>query len=73
MNPPEGFRPAQTPQEATVALAFSQQAIRILEIANDFPDKEAVQKAAAAHLLLVFQRPEQSATTAVPLRRRARR
>lgn len=61
MNGPEP-RIAQTPQEATVALAFSQQAIRILEIATDFPRKDEVQRAAAEHLLLVFSRPQAAVT-----------
>jgi hypothetical protein len=56
---PQQPRMAATPQEATVALAFCQQAIRILEIAHDFANKEEVQSAAAAHLLMVFGRPAQ--------------
>jgi hypothetical protein len=50
-------RLASTPAEATVALAFCQQAIRILEIPHDFAMKEQVQEAAASHLLMVFARP----------------
>lgn len=68
MNGPEP-RIAQTPQEATVALAFSQQAIRILELTTDFPRKEELQRAAAEHLLLVFSRP-QGAVTPIPSKRR---
>lgn len=64
-----GPRIAQTPDEATIALAFSQQAIKILEIGGDYPRKEELQRAAAEHLLLVFSRP-QGAVTRMPSKRR---
>jgi hypothetical protein len=69
VNGPEFGQPriAQTAQEATVALAFSQQAIKILEIASDYPRKEELQRAAAEHLLLVFSRPQ---VTPIPAKRR---
>ena len=58
MIDPTKIRMAQTMGEASIALEFTRAAIAILAIPHEFPRKVEVQDAAAAHLLMVFNRPD---------------